>query len=133
MGWRSVLLIGAGGAVGTLLRYALEIGLGNANSFPAGIFVANLAGAFAIGAFFALLPRFATGVQPAIRMAVSTGFLGGLTTLSALALALAIQVTKYGAGTALIYGASTVGGGLLLAYAGNTGARILIKRTYRTG
>ncbi len=131
MGWRNVALIGVGGALGTLLRYALEVGLGTSASFPQGIFVANLVGAFVIGAFFALLPRFASGAQPAIRMAVATGFIGGLTTLSSLALALALQVTRFGAATALLYGASTVGGGLLLAFAGNAGARILVKRVFR--
>lgn len=78
----SMLAISAGAALGALCRW----GLGNLLNtlfpvIPPGTLTANLLGGYLVGvaaAFFAHHP----GLDPAWRLLVITGFLGGLTTFS---------------------------------------------------
>jgi CrcB protein len=79
-----VLLIALGGALGSSLRYltallaARWLGL----DFPYGTLIVNLAGAFAIGLVQEL--AIATSLVPEhLRLFLTTGLLGGLTTYSA--------------------------------------------------
>jgi CrcB protein len=74
--------VGVGAALGAWLRWWLGLRL-NAllPSMPLGTLAANLIGGFLVGvavAFFARHP----GLAPEARLAVITGFLGGLTTFS---------------------------------------------------
>lgn len=78
----SLLSIGFGAAFGAILRWALGNWL-NATypAVPLGTLAANLLGAYLIGvavAFFAETPS----LSPLWRLALITGFLGGLTTFS---------------------------------------------------
>lgn len=80
---QSLVAIGAGAALGAILRFFLGAWL-NAlfPQIPPGTLAANLVGGFLVGvavAFFAGNPAFA----PEWRLFVITGFLGGLTTFSA--------------------------------------------------
>jgi CrcB protein len=76
-----VVGIAVGGALGALGRYGLDEWIGRrTGSFPWGILVVNVTGAFLIGlAVETLEPRFETGW---VRPAVVTGFLGAYTTFS---------------------------------------------------
>ncbi len=82
MMWKPILAISLGSALGALLRW----GLGNhLNSLfptiPLGTLTANLVGGYLIGiaiAYFAATPS----IAPEWRLAVITGFCGGLTTFS---------------------------------------------------
>jgi CrcB protein len=74
--------VGIGAALGAWLRWWLGLRL-NAllPSMPLGTLAANLVGGFLVGvavAYFARHP----GLAPEARLAVITGFLGGLTTFS---------------------------------------------------
>lgn len=76
------LLIGAGGAIGALLRYGLS-GLAHrilGPSFPWGTLAANLVGCFLIGALWALSER--VTLPRAFSPFVLTGMIGALTTFS---------------------------------------------------
>lgn len=77
---RRILLVAAGGTVGTAARLGLGMLLPDAAGIPAGVLVANVAGAFLIGILAARLPATAE-----LRLLLGTGLLGGFTTYSAYA------------------------------------------------
>jgi CrcB protein len=78
-----VLLIALGGALGTLSRYAIGLWAGKTlgTSFPYGTFVVNVAGCFLI-ALVSQLAISTTLISPTLRLTLTTGFMGGLTTYS---------------------------------------------------
>jgi CrcB protein len=79
----NVLLVAAGGAAGSVARYAIN-GLAVATvgtRFPAGTLTANLLGCLIIGVLlFFIMDRAQPSV--AVQRLLITGFLGGLTTFS---------------------------------------------------
>ena len=80
-----VLAIAVAGSLGALARYGLDgfVARRTGGSFPWGTFVVNVSGAFAIGLLFTLLTERWT-VDPALRSALTIGFLGAYTTFSTL-------------------------------------------------
>ena len=78
-----VLLIGFAGALGTLTRYAVGVWAGKAfgATFPYGTLIVNLVGCFLI-ALVAELAISTPLVPETLRLALTTGFMGGLTTYS---------------------------------------------------
>lgn len=74
---RRVLLVAAGGTVGTAARLALGMLLPD-GGFPTAILIANVAGALLIGVVAARLPA-----SRDLRVFLATGILGGFTTYSA--------------------------------------------------
>lgn len=80
-----LLLIGAGGFIGSVCRYLLSglvQGLSRSISFPFGTFAVNLAGCFFIG-LFAHLSESRGFLSDSSRAFVFVGLLGGFTTFSA--------------------------------------------------
>ena len=79
-----VLLIGLAGALGTITRYLVAVwatrtlGAG----FPYGTLFVNLAGCFLIAAITHVAVS-TTMLSPTLRLTLTTGFVGGLTTYSA--------------------------------------------------
>lgn len=78
-----LLLIGLGGALGTMARYLIGIGASRAfgSALPYGTLLVNALGCFLI-AIVAYAAFVAGALSPTMRLAISTGFLGGLTTYS---------------------------------------------------
>lgn len=80
--WRPIFAISLGAAAGALLRWQLGLRLNSVfPSLPPGTLAANLVGGYIIGlavAYFAQAPDLA----PEWRLAIITGFCGGLTTFS---------------------------------------------------
>lgn len=80
---REILFIGVAGALGALSRYGLS-NLANrfiSAGFPWGTLVVNVVGCFLIG--YVMHVGLATDIVPAAwRLAITVGFLGGLTTFS---------------------------------------------------
>lgn len=77
------LLVGAGGALGAVSRYALSGWVSGASNgrFPYGTLAVNVIGSFVIGFFLTLaLERFSW--SPELRVLVTAGFLGAFTTFS---------------------------------------------------
>lgn len=109
----TLLLVAAGGAAGALARHLLGLALPVA---PAGLPVAtlltNLSGCLLLGLLVGRRPDDAV-----LRPLLGTGFLGGFTTFSALALQTDRLLADRPA-VALAYLAATTAGGLLLAAAG---------------
>jgi CrcB protein len=80
---RTWMLVAAGGALGTLLRYALGGWIQHASgaTFPWGTLLVNVAGCAAIGLVAAFVDR-GGGLTPQWRMVIQVGVLGGFTTFS---------------------------------------------------
>ncbi len=77
------LIIIAGGGTGAAARFALGTWIGQrwGRSFPLGTFVINISGSFFIGLLMTLMAERFTE-NPAWRLLLVVGFLGGYTTFS---------------------------------------------------
>lgn len=105
-------LVGLGGAVGTLARYLLGGALPWGSSM--GILAINVAGSFALG----LLVSALAGRAPRLQLLLGTGFCGGFTTYSALAVGVAELARLGSAGGALALALGTVVAAALATVAG---------------
>ena len=78
-----LLLIGFAGALGTVARYEVSLWAGRAlgTAFPYGTLAVNVAGCFLI-ALIAQLAVSTALISPTLRLTLTTGFMGGLTTYS---------------------------------------------------
>ena len=78
-----LLIIGAGGFIGTILRYSISqfIQAKALSAFPFGTLAVNIIGCFVIGIVFALSER--TTMSAEWRLFLATGICGGFTTFSA--------------------------------------------------
>lgn len=82
MGLLSILAVGFGAFAGALLRWLFGTWFNPLlPALPLGTLVANLVGAFVIGAALGLFNQFQS-LPPEARLFVTTGFCGGLTTFS---------------------------------------------------
>lgn len=113
MSRRSVVtfvVVGVGGAVGTLARYgAVRIHPADGGTFPWATLAVNLLGAALIGALAAR--GLADATSPAA-LAVSAGFLGAFTTFSGLAVETVLLVDAGRPAVAGVYLLASVIGGL---------------------
>ena len=82
MSWSGFLVVGGGAAAGAWLRWGLGLLLNPVfPTVPLGTVAANLGGGLLMGFAMEVLTRHAV-VPAEIRLLVTTGFLGGLTTFS---------------------------------------------------
>lgn len=115
---RSLLLVGLGGAIGSMLRWSLSglVQRASGSAFPWGTFTVNAVGSLAVGAFAALALERAL-VPPAARVFVAAGLFGGFTTFSAFSyetLAL-LRDGQWGAAAGYALGSTAVGIGAAFA------------------
>lgn len=116
---RTSLWIGAAGFVGAVARYQLDglVERQHGGPFPWGTLVVNLTGCFLLGLLAGALGGRA-GVDPALRLALTVGFLGAYTTFSTFSLQ-AVRLAEGGAvGSAAAYVTASVVVGLGAAWAG---------------
>ncbi|MEO7111373.1 MAG: fluoride efflux transporter CrcB [Polyangiaceae bacterium] len=78
-----IFFIGLAGALGTLSRYGIGVWAGKTlgTTLPYGTLIVNVIGCFLI-ALIAQLALSTTLIPPTARLALTTGFMGGLTTYS---------------------------------------------------
>lgn len=78
-----VLLVGLGGFIGASLRYLISSCFVKlfGNGFPYGTLFVNVTGAVLIGLIFQLSVQ-STSISPDMKLFLTTGILGGLTTFS---------------------------------------------------
>lgn len=116
---KNILLIGLGGAIGSVLRYLCNIAISKyfPSSFPWPTLAVNVFGCFLIGIFLALFGREHEN-QVDMRMLFVTGFCGGYTTFSAFALE-NLQLLQQGQlNLSVIYMIASIVLGLLAVWAG---------------
>lgn len=76
------IAIGIGAALGAIVRWLLSLGLNRMfPTLPMGTLAANLIGAFLMGIAMAVFVQY-DSIPLVWRLALTTGFLGGLTTFS---------------------------------------------------
>ena len=114
MGVGCFFAVGAGAALGAWVRWGLGLMLNSAFPLlPLGTLVANLLGGYLIGLAMAL---FATHVHlsPEIRLLVTTGFLGGLTTFSTFSIESVGLMTRSEFGWAAVHISTHLIGSLMM-------------------
>lgn len=82
---RSILIVGLGGFVGSVLRFLVTrwFQVQTASQFPWGTFTVNIFGSFVIGLIFGLSER-SNILTPEWRLFLTVGLCGGFTTFSSL-------------------------------------------------
>jgi fluoride exporter len=82
MGVYGFFSVGIGAAMGAWLRWGLSVTLNPVlPTFPLGTLVSNLVGGYLIGLVLGYIDHFQS-LSPEMRLLITTGFLGGLTTFS---------------------------------------------------
>lgn len=106
---RPVVLVAAGGALGTTVRYLLSAAIPSVGGIPVAIFLINVVGAFLLGWLMEALSRQGpdAGRYRDLRLFVGTGMIGGFTTYSALATDTALLLDT-SVVVAVLYSLSTV-------------------------
>lgn len=116
---RHVLLVGAGGFFGSILRlgvgalFAFLFG----SRFPLGTLFVNLAGCLLIGVLGGWFEKRVL-LSPELRALLITGFLGGFTTFSAFGSEAMLLLRQNKLPLALFYVSASVIGGLLMVWLG---------------
>jgi CrcB protein len=82
------LLVGLGGAIGSIARYGSGVMVGRVwpSEFPAATLVVNVSGSLAMGLLVGWLARTVPAWQGDARLFLAVGVLGGFTTFSAFSL-----------------------------------------------
>ncbi|RZJ91266.1 MAG: fluoride efflux transporter CrcB [Brevundimonas sp.] len=91
------LLVGLGGAVGSMARYGLGVAAGRlapGSAWPWGTFAANLIGGLLMGLLVGGLALRGGETQESLRLLVAVGVLGGFTTFSAFSLETALMLQR---------------------------------------
>jgi CrcB protein len=115
--------IAAGGVLGSLSRYGLQVAFPHAVAgFGWATFAINVSGCFLIGVLMVLITH-RWPDRRLLRPFLGVGVLGGFTTFSAYAVDIDQAVLAGAAGTALAYLLATVVAALAAVWAGSTVAR----------
>ncbi|PQP84924.1 fluoride efflux transporter CrcB [Paenibacillus sp. PCH8] len=78
---KELIYIGVGGFLGTLTRYAIQLGIPTSNvGFPWAVLLINAMGSLFLGWFFTIAVP--DKITPQLRLAIGTGFTGAFTTFS---------------------------------------------------
>src|SRR6266542_6301531 len=129
MPWSGFLAVGGGAAIGAWLRWWFGMVLYPVfPTLPIGTLAANLVGGLLMGVAMELLTRHAV-LPPEVRLMVTTGFLGGLTTFSTFSAEVVTLLLR----KELLWGAIAIGvhvaGSLILTIAGI----LLVRALYAWG
>jgi CrcB protein len=114
----AIVAVGAGAAIGAWLRWGLSLVLNPLfPTVPLGTLAANLVGGFLMGICMALISHY-QAMAPELRLLLTTGFLGGLTTFSTFSAEATTLLSRgqLGWGAALV--AAHVVGSIALTLAG---------------
>jgi CrcB protein len=120
------LAVGAGAAVGAWMRWWLSVLLNPIlPSLPLGTLAANLIGGYLMGIAMAVMEQSHT-LSPELRLLVTTGFLGGLTTFSAFSAEATTLLSQQQYGWFAALAAAHVAGSILMTIAGVASVRLVL-------
>lgn len=116
---KNVIIVGIGGFIGTITRYLLTLYIHKATDtiFPLGTLIVNLIGCFVIGFVIGLFEK-GSLVSPELRLFLTVGFCGGLTTFSTFSSDIVNLLTDLEIFYFTIYLALSIILGILLSFAG---------------
>jgi CrcB protein len=105
-----LLLVGAGGAIGAMMRFGVSSLIGRLwpMGFPLATLIVNIAGSFAMGLLIGWLARSMPAWAPEARLFIAVGVLGGFTTFSAFSLDAVALIERGAVAQALLYIALSV-------------------------
>jgi CrcB protein len=118
----NILCVGAGGAVGSLMRYGMEF-LPVHSTFPVATLITNVAGSFLIGLFAGMVANKVLPKEGSLFL--KTGLCGGFTTFSTFALESEKLFTGGNGMVAIAYIVSSVVLGVFAAMAGLALANVI--------
>ncbi len=116
-----ILLVAAGGALGSMARYGLgaaALRLAPGASWPVGTFTANLIGGLLMGLLAGWLALKSGAEGETIRLFAAVGVLGGFTTFSAFSLETATMIERRDWGLAAAYALSSAALAILAVFVG---------------
>lgn len=124
--WPSIISIGVGAALGALLRWWLSLQL-NAllPTMPLGTLSANLLGGFLMGLAMQYIAQ-NPSLSPAVRVLLTTGFLGGLTTFSTFSAEVVTLIMQQDLAWAAIVLVTHVAGSLVATLLGVASMRLVL-------
>jgi CrcB protein len=123
---RTLLAIAAGGALGSVLRFAAGVALSGAfPAFPVATLLVNVVGSFVLGALATALPATA---GPALRLGLTVGLCGGFTTFSTFSAEVVTLAQRGLPARAASYGVASVALSVAAALAGMAAGRALAAR-----
>lgn len=121
------LVVGLGGVLGALTRYGVSLLLNERWVYPWGTLAVNLTGCFLLALFLTLvLKKYSKNSY--VVLAVATGFIGSLTTFSAISVE-GILLFKRSLLSGFVYLVLTMAGGYLLTWAGYASGRFFLNTT----
>lgn len=127
--WVLSLLVGAGGFAGSVARYGLSLSTQRWSfEWPFGTLAANVLGCLIIGALTGLSARGDT-LSPEVRLALTTGFCGGFTTMSSMIYETAEMVRASEVAHATLY----VAGTFVLCMAAFAAGLLAVRVLFRIG
>ena len=127
MKFMGMLAVGGGAAVGAWMRWGLGILLNPVfPTLPLGTLAANLVGGYLMGIALGALSHFES-LAPEMRLFITTGFLGGLTTFSTFSAEATTLLSKDQFGWAASHAAVHVVGSVALTFAGIATMRFFLR------
>lgn len=114
---KHILLVGLGGAIGSMLRYASSLVI-KSNHFPYATLLVNIVGSFVIGLIMAMAIKQHSFTN--WRLFIATGICGGFTTFSALSWDALQMLQQQRYNIAVVYIVSSLVLGLLATFFGYT-------------
>ncbi|ADG10021.1 fluoride efflux transporter CrcB [Caulobacter segnis] len=105
-----LLLVAAGGAVGSVARYLVGVGALRAfgSGWPYGTFTVNVVGGFLMGCLASWLAHRGAASSEPWRVLLGVGVMGGFTTFSSFSLETALMIQKRAYLQAFSYSAASV-------------------------
>ncbi len=120
--------VGIGAAAGAWLRWVLGIVLNPVlPAMPLGTFAANMIGGFLMGVCMSLITHY-EAMAPELRLLLTTGFLGGLTTFSTFSAETATAMLRGQYGWTAVIVVAHVAGSVLLTLAGLALTNLVLQR-----
>ena len=106
----AIVLVGIGGAIGSIARYLSGVLVGRlwTSSFPLATMLVNISGSLIMGLFIGFLARTTPAWQSDARLFFAVGVLGGFTTLSSFSLDTVVLIERGELAQAVLYVGASV-------------------------